>query len=52
MIDIYAVASRLRQDRLVVYEPLLLLAVVYLVLTAIIVWAFKKLEDRLPFKAG
>jgi ABC-type arginine/histidine transport system permease subunit len=31
---------------------LLLLAVVYLVLTAIIVWAFKKLEDRLPTKVG
>ena len=52
MIDIYAVASRVRQDTLIVYEPLLLLAVVYLVLTAIIVWAFKKLEDRLPVKVG
>lgn len=52
MIDIYAVASRVRTDTLIVYEPLLLLAVIYMILTAIIVWAFKKLEDRLPTKVG
>ena len=52
MIDIYAVSSKVRQDTLLVYEPLLLLALVYLVLTAIIVWAFKRLEARMPVKTA
>jgi polar amino acid transport system permease protein len=52
MLDIYAVSSKVRQDTLLVYEPLLLLALVYLVLTGIIVWAFKRLEARLPVRAG
>ncbi len=52
MLDIYSVSSKVRQDTLLVYEPLLLLALVYLVLTGIIVWAFKRLESRLPVKAG
>lgn len=51
MLDIYAVSSKVRQDTLLVYEPLLLLALVYLVLTAIIVALFKRLENRTPAKA-
>lgn len=48
MLDIYAVSSKVRQDTLLVYEPLLLLALVYLMMTAIIVYLFKRLESRIP----
>ncbi|MEO5323059.1 ABC transporter permease subunit [Mesorhizobium sp. CC13] len=52
VIDIYAVASRVRQDTFIVYEPLLLLALIYLVITGIIVFAFRKLEARIPSRLG
>lgn len=52
MIDIYAVSTKVRQDTLVIYEPLLLLALVYLVLTGIIVFLFNRLEKRIPVKAA
>ena len=50
IVDIYAVASRVRQDTFIVYEPLLLLAVVYLVIAGILAFAFRKLEQRIPVK--
>ena len=34
------------------YEPLLLLALVYLTITGIIVFAFRKLESRIPSRLG
>jgi polar amino acid transport system permease protein len=46
VIDIYAVASRVRQDTFVIYEPLLLLAVIYMVLAGLIALAFRGLERR------
>ena len=52
VVDIYAVASRVRQDTFIVYEPLLLLALIYMVLTGIIVFLFRKLEARLPTRLG
>ncbi|OJU47933.1 MAG: ABC transporter permease [Mesorhizobium sp. 61-13] len=52
MVDIYAVASRVRQDTFVTYEPLLLLAVVYMAITGIIVLAFRRLEVRIPTRIG
>ncbi len=52
VVDIYAVASRVRQTTFIVYEPLLLLAVVYLCITGILVFAFRKLEDRIPSRLG
>ena len=52
VVDIYAVASRVRQDTLIVYEPLLLIAVIYLCITAVIVFLFKKLEARVPVRLG
>ncbi len=48
MIDIYSVASRVRQETFIIYEPLLLLALVYLVITGILVLIFRKLEARIP----
>ena len=52
VIDIYAVAGRVRQDTFIVYEPLLLLALVYLAITGIIVFAFRRLEARIPARLG
>jgi len=42
------VASRVRQDTFIVYEPLLLLAVAYLALAGLIVLAFRWVEMRGP----
>ena len=48
MVDIYSVASRVRQETFVTYEPLLLLALVYMAITGVIVFAFRKIEARIP----
>ena len=50
VIDIYAVSSRIRQDTFVVYEPLLLLAVVYMIIAGLIVLMFRWLENQVPVK--
>ena len=52
MVDIYAVASRVRQDTFITYEPLLLLALVYLAVTGVLVYGFRKLESRIPQRMG
>lgn len=50
VVDIYAVASRVRQDTFLTYEPLLLLAVIYMAITAVIVLIFRWFETRRPTK--
>jgi polar amino acid transport system permease protein len=52
MMDTYAVAGRIRQDTFIVYEPLLLLAVVYMMITGVIVLLFKWFESRFPTKSA
>lgn len=52
VVDIYAVASRVRQDTFIIYEPLLLLALVYLVITGILVFLFRRLEALIPARLG
>jgi len=52
MVDVYAVASRVRQDLFVTYEPLLLLAVVYMAITGVLVFGFRKLEAMIPQRLG
>lgn len=52
VVDIYAVASRVRQDTFITYEPLLLLAVVYMVITGILVLAIRWLESRVPSRVA
>jgi polar amino acid transport system permease protein len=52
MVDIYSVASRVRQETFITYEPLLLLALVYLTITGILVFAFRRLEARIPVRLG
>jgi polar amino acid transport system permease protein len=48
VVDVFAVMSRVRQDTFIIYEPLLLLALIYMCLTAIIVFVFRKIENRVP----
>jgi polar amino acid transport system permease protein len=50
VVDAYAVISRVRQDTFLTYEPLLLLALIYMILTAILVLAFRKVEAMVPVK--
>jgi len=46
VIDIYAVASRVRQDTFIIYEPLLLLALIYMIIAGLIALGFRLLERR------
>lgn len=48
VVDVYGVISRVRQDTFLTYEPLLFLALIYLILTGILVYAFRLLEKRVP----
>lgn len=50
--DIYGVAGRVRQDTLITYEPLLMLAAVYMVMAGMIVLFFRWLEGRLPTRTA
>ena len=52
VVDLYSVASRVRQDTFLTYEPLLLLAAGYLVITGIIVMLFRRVERLIPSKLG
>jgi len=46
--DVYGVGSIVRQETYRIYEPLLLVAGIYIVLTAVIVLLFRWLENRVP----
>ncbi len=50
VVEIYEVASQVRRELLIVYEPLLLLAVVYMIIAGLIVLMFRWLENRVPVK--
>jgi polar amino acid transport system permease protein len=52
VVDIYAVASRVRSETLITYEPLLLLALVYLAITAVIVLVFRWFEGLFPARVA
>ncbi len=45
VVEIYAVSSRVRADTFIVYEPLLLLALVYMVIAGLIALAFRRFEE-------
>ena len=45
-------SGRIRQDTFIIYEPLLLLAVVYMGLTGLIVLLFRWLEGRRPTRTA
>ena len=48
IMDLYGVMNRVRRDTLLTYEPLLLLALIYLILAGLLVLFFRWLENRLP----
>lgn len=50
VMDLYAVAYKVRQDTLLVYEPLIVVTVFYLVLTAIIARCFRIVEAQVPVR--
>ncbi|MGV8954587.1 MAG: ABC transporter permease [Cypionkella sp.] len=52
VIDIYAASSSVRRDTFIVYEPLILLALVYMAITAIIVLLFRWFESRFPSRTA
>lgn len=52
VIDVYAVISKVRQDTYLTYEPLLLLALIYLCLTGILIAGFRYLENRIPTRGA
>jgi polar amino acid transport system permease protein len=48
--DAFFVNTKVRQDLLIAYEPLMLLALLYMILTAIVVLIFARLEKLVPIK--
>ncbi|WP_411905576.1 ABC transporter permease [Rhizobium mayense] len=50
VMDLYAVATKVRQDTLLVYEPLIVVTVFYLIITAIIARSFRFLEAQVPVR--
>lgn len=52
VIDVYAVISKIRQVTYLTYEPLLLLALIYLILTALLVAGFRYFENRIPNRSA
>jgi polar amino acid transport system permease protein len=52
VIDVYAVISKVRQETYITYEPLLLLALIYLCLTGLLVLGFRYIENRIPTRGA
>lgn len=50
VIDVYGAFTRVRQDAFLTYEPLLLLAFIYMLMAGLLVLLFKYLERRIPTK--
>ncbi len=50
VMDLYAVAFKVRQDTLLVYEPLLVVTLFYVALTALITRAFGVVEAQVPIR--
>lgn len=48
VVEIYAVSSRVRSDTFIVYEPLLLLALVYMIIAGVIALIFRRIERQVP----
>ena len=48
VMDLYGVVSKIKSATYLTYEPLLLLALVYMILTAILVAIFRFFENRVP----
>jgi polar amino acid transport system permease protein len=50
VMDLMGVTTKIKQDTFLTFEPLMLLAVIYMCLTFIIVWVFGRLEKQVPVK--
>ncbi len=50
VMDLYAVAYKVRQDTLLVYEPLLVVTVFYVMVTMLIVRALRLVEAQVPIR--
>ncbi|EJZ20085.1 polar amino acid ABC transporter, inner membrane subunit, partial [Rhizobium sp. Pop5] len=50
VMDLYAVANKVRQDTLLVYEPLIVVTLFYLALTAVIARVFRGFEAQVPVR--
>ena len=50
VMDLYAVATKVRQDTLLVYEPLIVVTVFYVCLTLIITRGFRFVEMQVPIR--
>lgn len=50
VVDVYAIFGRIRQETFITYEPLLMLALIYLILAGCIGLGFKYLEAKLPMR--
>ena len=50
VLDLFGVSNKIRQDTYRVYEPLLLVLVIYVTLYFFIIWAFRWYEARIPQK--
>jgi polar amino acid transport system permease protein len=48
VVDVYGVVSKIKQDTFLTYEPMLLLALIYMILTAILVVVFRYFENKIP----
>ncbi len=48
VVDVFAIFGRIRQETFIVYEPLLMLALIYLILAGAITFGFRLLEKKLP----
>lgn len=48
VMEIFAVSEKVRQDTFLTYEPLLLLAVIYMAMTGVIILLFRRIESRIP----
>ena len=52
VMDIYEVSSRVRRETFITYEPLILLALVYMAIAGVIVLIFRWLERRIPVRVA
>ncbi len=50
VMDLMGVTSKIRQDTFRIFEPLMLLALIYMTMTFIIVWLFNRIEQMVPQK--
>jgi polar amino acid transport system permease protein len=50
VIDIFGVADRVRQETYIIYEPLIMVMVVYLLLTFLVTYVFGRIERQIPVR--